>query len=132
MSNYLVHFNKNHSKANGQFVSGDGDGDGIVDDHANRSKKRGQYSAKIENYHKGTLFKDPYYIDKKGNKRSYDTYKDMPYDVQNSERARAKVKKYGGIALKAIAVAAATAGAAYTIKKLKDNNWRIYSYEVVD
>lgn len=31
--NYLIHYNKNHSKANGQFVSGDGDGDGIVNDH---------------------------------------------------------------------------------------------------
>ena len=30
---YLIHFNKNHSPKNGQFVSGDGDGDGIVDDH---------------------------------------------------------------------------------------------------
>jgi hypothetical protein len=40
---YLIHYNKNHSKANGQFVSGDGDGDGIIDDHHNyaRNKKRG-------------------------------------------------------------------------------------------
>lgn len=30
--NYLVHYNKNHSKANGQFTSGDGDGDGVVND----------------------------------------------------------------------------------------------------
>lgn len=36
--NYLVHYNKNHSKTNGQFTSGDGDGDGIVDDHHNQSK----------------------------------------------------------------------------------------------
>lgn len=35
---YLIHFNKNHSKANGQFISGDGDSDGIVNDHAHRSK----------------------------------------------------------------------------------------------
>ena len=34
---YLIHYNKNHSKANGQFVSGDGDGDGIVNDHSHRS-----------------------------------------------------------------------------------------------
>lgn len=34
---YLIHYNKNHSKANGQFVSGDGDGDGISNDHAHRS-----------------------------------------------------------------------------------------------
>lgn len=36
---YLIHFNKNHSKANGQFVSGDGDGDGIANDHAHQRKK---------------------------------------------------------------------------------------------
>lgn len=35
---YLIHFNKNHSKANGQFTSGDGDGDGISNDHANQKK----------------------------------------------------------------------------------------------
>lgn len=34
---YLIHYNKNHSKANGQFVSGDGDGDGISNDHAHKS-----------------------------------------------------------------------------------------------
>ena len=38
--NYLIHFNKNHSAKNGQFVSGDGDGDGIVNDHANERKKK--------------------------------------------------------------------------------------------
>lgn len=36
--NYLCHFNQNHSKKNGQFTSGDGDGDGIVNDHAHRKK----------------------------------------------------------------------------------------------
>ena len=35
---YLIHYNKNHSKANGQFVSGDGDGDGISNDHKNQVK----------------------------------------------------------------------------------------------
>lgn len=33
---YLCHYNKNHSKVNGQFTSGDGDGDGIVDDRRNQ------------------------------------------------------------------------------------------------
>jgi hypothetical protein len=37
---YLMHFNKNHSKANGQFVSGDGDADGIVDDHHHYSNNK--------------------------------------------------------------------------------------------
>ena len=38
--NYLCHYNQNHSKKNGQFVSGDGDGDGITNDHANQNKKK--------------------------------------------------------------------------------------------
>lgn len=38
---YLIHYNKNHSAKNGQFTSGDGDGDGISNDHAHRSKKDG-------------------------------------------------------------------------------------------
>lgn len=105
---YLVHYNKNHSSKNGQFISGDGDGDGIVNDNANRSKKKkGQYSAKIENYHKGTIFQDAYYIDKRGNKRSYMSYKEMPVDAQNKERAKAKAKsltkEYGGMALRTAA-----------------------------
>ena len=36
---YLVHFNKNHSPKNGRFTSGDGDGDGISNDHMNQLKK---------------------------------------------------------------------------------------------
>ena len=43
-SNYLIHYNKNHSKANGQFVSGDGDGDGISNDHSNQRKGNGSRS----------------------------------------------------------------------------------------
>ena len=39
MADYLIHYNKNHSKANGQFVSGDGDGDGVANDHAQRSER---------------------------------------------------------------------------------------------
>ena len=38
MSNYLIHFNQNHSPKNGQFIAGDGDGDGIIDDHRNQRK----------------------------------------------------------------------------------------------
>ncbi len=43
---YLIHFNKNHSKSNGQFVSGDGDGDGVVNDHANQKKEHKPLSKK--------------------------------------------------------------------------------------
>lgn len=35
---YLIHFNQNHSSKNGQFTSGDGDGDGVRNDHANARK----------------------------------------------------------------------------------------------
>lgn len=37
---YLIHFNKNHSPKNGQFISGDGDADGVRDDHHNYSKNK--------------------------------------------------------------------------------------------
>lgn len=39
-SEYLMHFNKNHDKKSGKFSFGDGDGDGIRDDHSNQSKKQ--------------------------------------------------------------------------------------------
>ena len=42
--NYLCHFNKNHSPKNGQFTSGDGDGDNIRDDHHNYKKNKGDLS----------------------------------------------------------------------------------------
>ena len=38
MADYLIHFNKNHDKL-GRFAIGDGDGDGIRDDHANQNKE---------------------------------------------------------------------------------------------
>lgn len=37
---YLIHFNGNHSRRNGQFINGDGDNDGIVDDHHNYSRNK--------------------------------------------------------------------------------------------
>ena len=36
--NYLIHFNRNHDKL-GRFAIGDGDGDGIRDDHSNQEKQ---------------------------------------------------------------------------------------------
>lgn len=35
---YLMHFNRNHSSKNGQFISGDGDGDGVLNDNKNQRK----------------------------------------------------------------------------------------------
>jgi hypothetical protein len=129
--NYLIHFNKNHSKSNGQFVSGDGDGDGIANDNAHRSKthnadgrKKGVYSAKVENYKKGNVFRDPYYIDKRGNKRSYQSYKEMPVEAQQAERARAKgkqvAKKVAGVAITAVSTAAIAVGSAFIYKAVSN------------
>lgn len=59
---YLIHFNKNHSESNGQFVSGDGDGDGILNDNKNqrralRMERKDEKWAK-RNYNK--LYKKAY------------------------------------------------------------------------
>lgn len=36
---YLVHVNQNHDPKTGQFAPGDGDGDGVSNDHANQRRK---------------------------------------------------------------------------------------------
>jgi len=114
-TNYLCHYNKNHDPKNGRFTYGDGNGDGISGTKTPKNQndkkveynkdghKKGVYSAKIENYHPGTAFSDPYYIDKNGRKRSYTSYKDMPVEAQAAEKARAegkkKAKEFGGTAV---------------------------------
>lgn len=56
MSEYLIHFNKNHSHKNGQFIPGDGDGDGQINDRANRGKSSNEWAKKnIYEYRNGTL-----------------------------------------------------------------------------
>ena len=45
---YLVHFNRNHGKKNGQFVSGDGDGDGVSNDRYNyKDNRKGQTKGSV-------------------------------------------------------------------------------------
>ena len=41
---YLIHFNRIHDPKTGRFFYGDGDGDGIANDHAHASKKDGMIS----------------------------------------------------------------------------------------
>lgn len=48
MADYLIHYNKNHSKTNGQFVSGDGDGDGQVNDRAAKKAQKEKDRAKLK------------------------------------------------------------------------------------
>lgn len=69
---YLIHFNKNHDKL-GRFAIGDGDGDGIRDDHANQEKETA--GQKI--------------------KRAVDTYDSVRSDIRrrNLEDEEYKVKK---------------------------------------
>lgn len=125
---YLIHYNKNHNPKNGQFAPGDGNGDGIVG-----TKKKGQYSAKIENYHKGNMFRNPYYIDKRGNKRSYMSYKEMPVDAQAAEIARANgkktVKKVAGTVAAIATPLLVTAGAAFVISKVAGGKSNAFSKE---
>lgn len=45
-ANYLVHFNKNHSSKDGKFTYGDGDGDGIADDHKNQKYLKNRWAIK--------------------------------------------------------------------------------------
>lgn len=40
MSDCLVHFNQNHSPKTGQFTFGDGDADGIINDHLNQMRAK--------------------------------------------------------------------------------------------
>lgn len=85
------------------------------------NKKKGVYSAKIDNYHKGNLFRQPYYVDKKGKKRSYLSYKEMPFEAQGREKRLEKGKKiaqrYGKVALTGAAGIAASAAVAYYLHK---------------
>lgn len=126
MASYLVHYNMNHDKRNGQFAPGDGDGDGQLHDRENRGKRNGVYSAKIENYHPGTMFKDPYYVDKRGNKRSYMSYEEMPVEAQNKEKARAEGKKaakeLAGVAITLIAISAVVAGTIYVKSRANESS----------
>lgn len=119
---YLMHYNKNHDKR-GRFARGDGDGR-RNDSRKDPSKynkdghKKGVYSAKIENYHKGTLLNDAYYIDKNGNKRSYTNYKDMPVEVQRREKAKAKTKQVSKKVASEVGSAALRTGASYVARSL--------------
>ena len=134
--NYLIHYNKNHSKANGQFVSGDGDGDGQVNDsqYNKDGHKKGVYSAKIDNYKKGNAFRDAYYIDKQGKKRSYQSYKEMPVEAQAAERARANgkkvVKKVAGVAVTAVGTAVMAVGAAMITKAVTNKMQERIDYDI--
>lgn len=76
--NYLIHYNKNHSKKNGQFISGDGDGDGTADEHHRYSEK----GISVKSQTKSGTYKEDYW-----NKNS----KDLRY-----EQTSTTIEKKGG------------------------------------
>ena len=118
---YLIHYNKNHSKTNGQFISGDGDGDGIANDHANQRKmsRNEKANAKFESgkesfwnkggrarngetqgFYRAKNFLDyPYYIDSKGGKHYYNNVFDLP----DGEKGRAYLQNLGKLLLLPVA-----------------------------
>lgn len=84
----LTHYNKNHSKANGQFTSGDGDGDGIVDDHHHYKKNKWAIKGKLQ-YKDGTLTDRGKY-----NLNAYKEYKEKDKKYQAEvDRILSKNKK---------------------------------------
>lgn len=122
---YLMHFNKNHSSKDGRFVSGDGDGDGQVNDRANRSKHPESKvyktkSGKEVKYVSPNGLKKGYWADAKTNKRliARTLLKPAPAEFRGKEFA--KTMFYEG-------VAATYAGASETAKKFSEqyNNDRI-------
>ena len=74
--NYLIHYNKNHSKANGQFVSGDGDGDGEVGDGRKSTKTKSVSSTK----------RKPKKSKKQLAKERYNAQFDDPFSLQNMQK----------------------------------------------
>lgn len=92
---YLMHFNKNHSSKDGRFVSGDGDGDGQVNDRANRgkhpeSKVYKTKSGKEVKYVSPNGLKKGYWADAKTNKRliGRTLFKAAPSEFRGKEFAK--------------------------------------------
>ena len=92
MTEYLIHFNKNHSSKNGQFTSGDGDGDGVVNDHKNRIKLQ----KKLNKALKKSELADYEYQKSKRYQRVKNPYKESGYSdfmIYDSGK-KAKFEKY--------------------------------------
>jgi len=130
--NYLCHYNQNHSKKNGQFVSGDGDGDGISNDHANQRKKiKGDISKGTWKNNAGVNLK---YVSPKGLKPGYwinaDTgkkasagnqWRQVPKEFRKREAGKSMF--YTGLAVAtAVTIQAGMDIAEYCMDR-KINNW---------
>ena len=91
---YLIHFNKLHSKSNGQFIRGDGDGDGTTDEHHRYSKGKEVSSEQtyrlkwgdkqLLNYHMNGSYKTGDKITQKQLKKYLPTKKQMAEPINES------------------------------------------------
>ena len=97
---YLIHFNKNHSSSTGQFISGDGDGDGVIDDHHNYKKNKlvSKFSGENarENLRKAGTYKVHKMVDKelkKGDK--LDRYGRAKRSIERIESDYKKAEEIG-------------------------------------
>ena len=100
---YLAHFNRNHDSRNGQFTYGDGDADGITDDHHHKSNTIKKYSGENadKNLNKHGRYKVYKKLSKEIEKERFKQYGLSSYNVnrhkgigKNSEMAEKKSKKY--------------------------------------
>lgn len=106
---YLVHFNKNHSSKNGQFTSGDGDGDGIADDHRNQKEKK--FYKSIGSKTTGEYYDKAVKAEEQGNIRKKNKYlkemsksskKDEKEALRLGDEKRAKQIKSGRLFIKSL------------------------------
>ena len=93
---YLVHFNKLHSKKNGQFVSGDGDSDGIADEHHRYSK-----NGVVEKWSGDRVRSIK--IDSKNVKKNYKISRKMRDDLEKAHNSSKPGKHYTEVANKTAA-----------------------------
>ena len=96
MANYLVHFNKNHNPKNGQFTFGDGDGDGIRDDHSNQDDSVGGkikkavagYDQMRDSYRQRAMKEENYQISKEKAALEKDKIENQRNAEQNAVKTR--------------------------------------------
>lgn len=113
---YLIHFNKNHSSKNGQFINGDGDGDGTADEHHRytKNKKLAKYTGgSKEDLKKANRYKLGNIINKELSKTKNREYRDA------AEKYRSDIQKKAEILAKE----------KFNEKKKKDKTLDSYDYE---
>lgn len=122
---YLVHFNKNHSKKNGQFISGDGDGDGTADEHHRYSK-----NGVVEKWSGDRVRSIK--IDNKNIKKNYKISRKMRADLEKAIFSSKPGKHYTEVANKTAAAnkkAEEMAWKEFNSRKAKGEKLDEYDYE---